>query len=336
MHQYAGSSAAWIANVGLVDDSDLNPAVASVLNVACTNLADRTSYLNAKALLKTGGVMTGGLELGAGGFITVDVGSTINLGSIVFSVLAGNFGKIDMQSGSDLTVDAGALIDVLSGGLIQLDTGAILAANGVSTIRLNTAAALRSIVPGGIQLAGGSGDWPTCNPARNRSWMVNAALGNESFAAGWAVGTPTLILGATAPSSSTQILIIPATHNGATLSSVSFRFIVAGTHANPPATMPAFNVLRQILTPGGLSVAPDSLGGGTQSPATPATGALWDASHFIQDFDYLCSANNVIDNSQYFYYVTINEETGANALGGNKYFNAIICNYTGINDMRFP
>jgi hypothetical protein len=45
MHQYAGNPAFFPANVGLVDDSDLNPATAAALDVAGQNLADRTAFL---------------------------------------------------------------------------------------------------------------------------------------------------------------------------------------------------------------------------------------------------------------------------------------------------
>jgi hypothetical protein len=47
IHQYAGNTALFPVNVGLVDDSDLNPATASALDVAPQNLADRTAWLKA-------------------------------------------------------------------------------------------------------------------------------------------------------------------------------------------------------------------------------------------------------------------------------------------------
>lgn len=109
-------------------------------------------------------------------------------------------------------------------------------------------------------------------------------------------------------------LIVPLRcHDGATLTSVTLHFRVGFAHKDLPPTMPKARVVRmsnansEKLAPM-TSVAAGATGDdGFVQVTKPATVALWMGA---QSLEMVCDQNNVIDLSQFDYYVEIFEETG--------------------------
>jgi hypothetical protein len=102
-------------------------------------------------------------------------------------------------------------------------------------------------------------------------------------------------------------------HDGATLTTITLNFRIGFPHANLPPTMPTARVVRmsnanaeslEMLT----SVAAGATGPDGYVPvAKPGSVAAWTGP---QSLTITCDQNNVIDISQYAYFVEIVEETG--------------------------
>ena len=243
---------------------------------------------------------------------------------------------IDHANALDKTV-AG---DTLSGVVQIAATGSIIAqnANGVTAqaaggITAYVAAGIRTDVAGGIQLSGGANDWPTFYATRTRT--IALPLQPTPLASGWTSANGPIVGPAT---SVVQVLGLPVVHNGATLTSVSITLIASGPHSSVPASLPSMQVFRQTLAASVFpnpTFAPALSTTSTQafSPA-PGSGSAWDNSGETQLLTYICNQNNVIDNTQYAYYVLLIDEHGSGSVAGNLYY-GLQCSYQGIADMRF-
>ena len=131
---------------------------------------------------------------------------------------------------------------------------------------------------------------------------------------------------------------IGALHNGATLQNLQIFFSVGASHAsiagmNFPSMaivrVPLGPVLGSAPTDQPLSTSPN------QSASNPGTGAAWYNLGKMQQFQYVCNQNNVIDTSNYYYVLAVSDENGANAHFGNVYYGMNLA-YAGITDARFP
>jgi hypothetical protein len=139
----------------------------------------------------------------------------------------------------------------------------------------------------------------------------------------------TLIQGISSNAVGNQFVIpLDRLHNGATLDQLVVTFQVWQTHSGVPANLPSLSVLR--YTNGSLNSA---VALGIPDPQaffpTPGSGSAWYDSQNTQYLVYDCVHNNVIDNSQYTYYVVITDESGSNSVPENNYGN-ITMQFTGI------
>jgi hypothetical protein len=250
---------------------------------------------------------------------------------------------------TDITnaLDKSTAGDTLSGVVTMASTAAIDVANAGANITssvaggiiVSAAAGLKTTAAGGFQLAGGSTDWPTFSS--NRSYSKAQPLLYTSLATSWTNVTPVGSLasygifgGATTTS---QPILLPAPHNGATLASIAILLTVV-SHANVPANLPTIAVFRLPVTAGvGTPLTAQALS--TSSPQsfspTPASGAAWYSSGDIQALVFSCNQNNVVDNANYIYGASIVDENGSNSATGNFYY-AVGYSYTTILNMAFP
>ncbi len=124
------------------------------------------------------------------------------------------------------------------------------------------------------------------------------------------------------------------TLNGATLATLNFRFSVGESHADVPAQLPRFRVIR-VSDDGAIASlrAMDATTSvdGFQSFVTPASGAAWYDSGNIQTYLYTCNQNNVIDVEAYSYLAEFVDEDGSDAwsTAGNA-VTSLVASYTGL------
>jgi hypothetical protein len=108
-----------------------------------------------------------------------------------------------------------------------------------------------------------------------------------------------------------------------TLHRITTLFNVGQSHPNVPAILPTLFVFRGVSfnTVVGTALTPDVQlrGAGAVPFPTPGSGAAYYASGNVQSWDYITDQNNIIDTSEYRYYLGIIDESGANSLGLNKY-----------------
>jgi hypothetical protein len=338
MRNYAGNPANNPANIRLIEDSD--PPNAANFTAGMQDLADRTAWTEANAILASGGIISG--ILGISGELVLS-GTAVAIFGGGTSAIFESSALLELQSGALLKVDGGANIGIESGGLIQVLAGGqiqLFGAQGLvggsaSAIQGGVAGSIESLVAGAFRLSGGANDWQTFKVARTRNVQHSFKLPPSGTAAGWAA-TPFAIVGP-GPGAQVQVLLLENLHNGATLSAINIYFVVPDPHSGGvPGTMPTFEVFRVPMI-GGAPPTPQSLmtGGVPFSFPTPASGSAWHASGNLQSqFVALATAGlNVIDTSQYRYYIQLVDEDGANA-AGNDWWNAQL-DYGAIVDMRF-
>jgi len=242
-------------------------------------------------------------------------------------------------------VDKTSAGDTVSGTLTLAATGKVVASNAgaeiktsvASGIQTNIAAGLISTVAGGIQsnaaggikLAGGATDWVTFSATRSRT--IGTMIGYHTGYNGWSnniTGSKPVLLG---PGNTARIDLPFPLHNGATLATITLSVIIASGHTGVPAVLPSF-VVRRMPSDGSGGI-PGSLGSSAVFP-TPADVTAYIAGGAVQSWTFTATTNNVIDTSGFVYFLTINDESGTNAIAGNAYL-TLITTYNTISDMRF-
>lgn len=159
--------------------------------------------------------------------------------------------------------------------------------------------------------------------------LMNAAtLGRRN----WAVSA----LGS--PASGGHLLYPLTVHDGATLTSVVFTFVVTATHVGVPAQLPAFRLYA--VTPAGVVTVLSTIAAGNSSGfvvfnPTPANAAAWNNGAAAQTFTVnVDGGGTVVDTSQFLYFADVADEAGTNALYGNEYLTAKPT-FTSIPDQRW-
>lgn len=175
---------------------------------------------------------------------------------------------------------------------------------------------------GGFWLAGGASDYPQFSPARtiNRTRPLRASTVIPSA---WNSSNQYYLIG----SAATGFIFcdLDGLIDGALLQSVSFQFIVTGTHAGGVGggwVPPAFTIFRQPVSNGsslGLQTLNSGDSGGGISPS-PASGATWHNGGLVQGFQYTVNQNGIVDLKNFVYGIAIQDENGANSNSGNSYF----------------
>jgi hypothetical protein len=205
--------------------------------------------------------------------------------------------------------------DTISGAIAIASTGKIQASAAGALIQTTTG--------GRIQL--GDNDYPTFSATRSISRALPIII-QQGPNFNWTVtneGSTSNSLGVSGYMDITAALI-----DGSTLSSVDVYFSVGAAHSGVPIALPLLAVYRRVIT----APNPASLGNAVYSP-TPSSGAIWTNAGNTNTWNVPCTTNNVIDRSQYCYFVALTDESGANAIVGNVY-QALRLNMTAIADMR--
>lgn len=112
--------------------------------------------------------------------------------------------------------------------------------------------------------------------------------------------------------------------DGMTLASVDV-FIVVAPHTLVPQALPNLAVDRVTLTTGAQTAL------ASQRIATPASPNAWYNNNEVQSFNLPVGA--VVDRTQYGYFLSVLDESGANAVVGNQW-HVVRLNMTGMVDLR--
>jgi hypothetical protein len=192
---------------------------------------------------------------------------------------------------------------------------------------------------GGIALCGGSQDYPTystisggavVSSPRSFARALPIVLAGSELGPGWttAAGGTNILKG---PGTSVaQIFTLPSMWNGATVASLSMALIVASGHSLLPSQFPEIQFFRTPIGAGSTFSLQSLSTFGTQVFPTPANVSAYIDGGLTQLLTFACNQNNVIDSTQYVYYVSITDENGGGAVSGNAYV-GMIANYTTAN-----
>ena len=277
------------------------------------------------------------------GYFLPNTGNTTNLvGAVSVTSYGPDTGTIsvDIASGLTPTVAFAVLSNVANG--IQSTATAGISTNTMGTIQSNKST-------GGFVMNGGPNDWPTFTSDRSRTVCYPIQVGYSGTSAGFAMATgwgcysSGDAITTNTVNTNLQTLLLPAPHNGSTISSVSVVFAVSDPHSGGIAgiTFPKISVTCRQLGSGVSYGSPVYLSSSnTQTFPTPGSAAIWYNTNRSQLLTYTCNQNNVVDTTQYTYSLYIEDENNGssgmtNAVAGNIYVGVQV-NYTTIPNMQFP
>lgn len=298
-------------------------------------------------------ITSGTLNIASGGTLGINGGATMHVKSGATEYVDSG-GNLEVSSGGALKIDAGANLNVASGGNINIASGGYLTAtNATTTFNGNLV-----ILTGGVTVdTSGTGNFVTVGSGntltvagtqRNASFpqfitpisrqtAMDINMGAAQFGT-WlkqSSGVQNTASGPFSPGQSTLIIPLDRLHNGSTLASIFIAFIVGTPHSAVPANLPVFSVYRYGGLGGSGPVTYQYLNStAIQSPTNPGSGSAWYASGGVQYFQYVTNQNNVIDNTQYCYAMSVSDESGSNSLGGNFYLMVFAENQV-INDLSW-
>lgn len=348
---HMGSSASLVFDVGagaLIFNGGsvaFNNSTGINFNGNNTIVVDGTSNLiiSPTAFLLNGGT----LNIVSGGTLGINSGGTMHIKS-------GGNGFVD--SGGTLTVSNGGILALAGGSNVNAASGANLNMNagsfqtntnqttnftGASQIVEISAGAL-FILPNsaGSFLTVGTGNtinvhgtfktdvWPVWNSPITRQ-VIESTTSGISTGGTWAGGLQFVYDTGVGGSWSMQL---QRSHNKATLVQLFVGFSVGGSHAAVPANRPSLSLVRYrwdgMFSPSFLSnVDP-------QVFPNPGSGAAYYDSGNQQFMNYVCNQNNVIDNENYIYVLSITDESGANSVANNA-FGLVTLEYQVIPDLSW-
>lgn len=210
-------------------------------------------------------------------------------------------------------------VTVASGGSIVLNQGDQTVQNSRKITVTGSGSLLKTASGGRIQL--GDGDFPTFSTARIRNECFSFQTVFQTTMAPPATIIDYMFLGSIQSATNADTAVIPlrVAHNGATLVSATVYFNAApgynGTFA--PAGFPSFGLFR-VPVSGGHSTGDAllSTGGGLYTFPSVANGTIYYAANAIQFMQLTTDQNNVIDTTQYVYFLVLYGETGAHYQAG--------------------
>ncbi len=250
-----------------------------------------------------------------------------------------------------------AISQALDGSIAgdQLE-GIVTTAPGAS-FKSTTPGGIQSAVPGGIALSGGPDNWITFGPGGSmpRSvsrWWPIQVLQPNAFAPGWsaytAVGPPPNVPGLPfgqligpggATKGSTQTILLPPLHEGATLSSAVLAFTAGAFPPYNLAGQPGTQFAVDILRLGMASITSWESLSSTLSSTTPSAQSPKSISldgGLVQFFTFEATQNNVIDQTQYQYVAQIRDAFGANVTAQSFMYWSLQLNFANITSLAFP
>jgi hypothetical protein len=238
---------------------------------------------------------------------------------------------------SQVTVASGAWLrfangstgnQLLSGSQLTVNSGATLTVSG-SAVVTGASAKLSTASSGRIEH--GDNDYPLLSASHTgRSRTVSQSVLDAQWmtSSAWTVGAISLTT-VTSPGGVFRLFFEP--HNGATLSTVTLHFIAAAGHGALPAVFPKFDV-RRAATASSLGSTASLRAAGAMSYSTALLATYNDGA--VKTIAFSCDQNNVIDRSQYLYWIDVTDESGANSIVGNAYYTFLYA-YSAIADLRF-
>lgn len=268
---------------------------------------------------------TGNMHIKNGATMTVDSGGTVAFASGAIGTVTGA-ATMSYASGANLNMNSGSFFN-LNSSSTTIATGALIDITGASTLILaNGGGSFLTVGTGNLLNVHGTFKtdvWGTWNTAQSRNSNMQIDHGAAAQgAANWLnIGTGLQNTNSASPQViGQQTLEIPLTrlHNGATLASVFIAFYVGTTHTGVPQNLPTFTVYRYQPLSNPTSIQYLSTIA-VQSPTNPGSGAAWYNSGNVQYYQYITNQNNVIDNTNWLYGMSVADESGTNSLGGNAY-----------------
>jgi hypothetical protein len=290
------------SNLNVNSGGNLNIISGGQVTVAAGGSALIAGYANVTGTLQTFGV--GEIGITSGGHFDGYSGSTVNFHS----------GSVTTQAGAE-TVASGGSITVVTGGAIDITGG---------TITTSSTGTIETGVAGSLILGGGASDWPTFSAPRTRIIQYQPAalittLDPPNYPpSNWTIQQEGAYLPCLVGVGTTVIQYIPFNPpNGSTINSLTMNIVVIHSHSAVPV-MPKINVVRSTHDARTNPASLNAVAGQSFTP-TPGTGAAWQAGQALQNWTFTANQLNVVDTSQYNYYVTLIDENGANAWDGNEY-----------------
>lgn len=277
------------------------------------------------------------LNLLSGATETISSGGTVhfNTGSHLDGYFTGN---VELNAGHLNTSSTGVININNNSGFVCNTVGGMQLTNS-DALNANAAHAIQVIHSGGIYTNGGVGSIELGGTSADIGFGVNTqsitrvippqSLGLPSNWSPYAAGPyPAIYVPTT---TSNQQVIIPLNYllNGQTLNTVKVLISVGGSHSSLPQHLPAVDVRCVNLTATSVPGADFSLNTGAPISPNPADATAWNAT---KSWTFTCNQANLIDRTQYSYYILLTDEYGTNSLAGNVYFGFIL-NYT-VTDMQ--
>jgi hypothetical protein len=291
---------------------------------------------------KTGDEITGELIIESGGSIQTNGGSIVINSGDVLSVVntgaieaSGTSTFISVLTGANLLIDSTSNMILqgncnvagsgsmyfFSGSLLHMKASSILDGYGYLNLRPGSTTNFLSTV--------NTISWPIWTAPQSRTITQPIQVG-QSLSGSWDAGIQYVSSNSVG---SQWVCCLDRMHNGATLNQVVINFQVWQTHSGVPANLPSISVLRY-----DNSVMASAAALGIPDPQAffppPASGSAWYDSQNTQYLVYECVHNNVIDNSQYSYFVVVTDESGSNSLPENNY-GMITLSFNGIPDQSW-
>ena len=295
---------------------------------------DKTSYNDGDTLVFTGNV-SNETEIVMDGYSAIILNSNSVLAAEAGSIITVANGGTMFMSGL-LEVNKNGATDgelrIVSNGLLNVDS------NGVANI--NTGANL-NIVSGGTEtvesgatfIVNSGATYTTAQfanfPSGVSRTLINPCNLGQPLGGTWTYGLQAIYSGATGSSFAIPLMRV---HQGATLASIVVTFQVGSSHSGVPVNRPNLSIVRYTF---GSELSPVTLSSSDpQYFPNPGSGSAYYDSGNIQQITYTCNRNNVIDDSQYNYVLSITDESGTNSLSGNAYF-TVQLNFTTISSQQW-
>lgn len=267
------------------------------------------------ALNSASSVTTSSTPITLGGASVVTLGGTSQLNTA-------NSGTININTNS------GFICSTVGG--MQLTNVAALSTQALHAIQIVHAGGLyTNSGPGSIELGGTSADIGFTN---TQSILRNVAPrvigGLQSNWQTYFAGPYGALTVPTTTSNQQVILEIPYLLDGQTLNSVHVYWLPV-SHSSLPQHFPSLDVRATNTTSTTVPGADFSLN--TGAPISP-TAANVSAYNALKGWTFTCNQVNVIDHTNYMYYMILTDEYGTNSLAGGTYYGFQL-NYS-VTDMR--
>lgn len=259
---------------------------------------------------------TGTMHIESGATQTVDSGGNITFSAGSTATVSGS-ANINFGSGSNLNMNAGSYLTCTdqttnftgSSQIIEISSGATF-------ILPNSAGSFLTVGTGNTLNVHGTHKtdvWPQWNTAQLRS-IIESTTSGIAISGTWAGGLQFVYDTGTGGVWAQQLY---RTHHGATLYQLFVGLSVGTSHASVPAVRPSLSLIRYnwtgMFSPQALSTVDP------QYFPNPGSGAAYYNGGAQQYMNYVCNQNNVIDNENYIYVLSITDESGAGSQINNAF-----------------